>query len=255
MSKLEKFKKIRRIEKLRWIRILVQIIFFIAAPSIFSGAFTAVKKAFVLIGAGKPLELDYFAMQFFIVIAVTITLGRFFCGWACAFGALNDWIFQLSQFVQRKTKKKLPKIPEKLAKVLEKLKYVVLVFLLALCFFQKGNLITENSPWTVFSLIRSGRLTLSGYETGIVLLVVCFIGMCFSERFFCRFFCPMRAVFSLLPVILQLRRNNNNCPEKCGACKRVCPADILIEENNLRMGECIKCERCKVICPKKNIGL
>lgn len=255
MNRFMKRKKMRKIEKLRWFRIVVQIGFFLGAPSIYSAAFTAVKNAFTAIGAGKTLEMNGFTIQFLAVIALTIVFGRCFCGWACAFGALNDWVYQISQWIQKKVKKKLPSIPEKTAGRLVGLKYAVLMVLLCLCFFQKGNLITPKSPWTVFSLLRSGRLSISGYEIGIVLFVLCVIGMCFSERFFCRFFCPMGAVFSILPRGFRLKRNAAECPEKCGACRRVCPVELLIEKDALNMGECIQCGRCSVICPRKNIWI
>ncbi len=44
-------------------------------------------------------------------------------------------------------------------------------------------------------MIRAGNFKLGGYAIGIVLLTILMIGMCVQERFFCRFFCPMGAVF------------------------------------------------------------
>ncbi len=86
-----------------WFRILVQIMFFLAAPSVYSAAFSAAKHALSAMGAGVPLEWTGFAVQFLVVVVYTILFGRFFCGWACAFGAVNDWIYRFSKWVQKKT--------------------------------------------------------------------------------------------------------------------------------------------------------
>ena len=81
------------------------------------------------------------------------------------------------------------------------------------------------------------------------------VGMVFHERFFCQFLCPMGAVFTLLPNMpfLRLRRRPETCPPRCGACRKTCPVNLLMEENSLKSGECIRCGRCSGICPKGNI--
>ncbi len=40
-------------------------------------------------------------------------------------------------------------------------------------------------------------------------LALILVGMALEERFFCKFFCPMGAIFSLMPVLtpFSLRRN------------------------------------------------
>ena len=50
-------------------------------------------------------------------------------------------------------------------------------------------------------MLHAGNFRLSSYIPGIVLLVLILVGMFFEERFFCRFLCPMGAVFSLLPIL------------------------------------------------------
>ena len=50
-------------------------------------------------------------------------------------------------------------------------------------------------------MIRAGNFHLSGYLPGLLLLLLILAGMVFCERFFCRFLCPMGAVFNLLPIL------------------------------------------------------
>ena len=79
------------------VRFCTQIVFFIMAPGVFSGAFNAVKNAFTQIGVGAPIEVTSFAMLFIMVCAFTIVFGRFFCGYACAFGTLGDVLYMLKK--------------------------------------------------------------------------------------------------------------------------------------------------------------
>ena len=97
----------------RWVRIGVQIIFFMIYPALFSQAFGAVKDISVAIGKGTVISWTMFTTKFLVLCVVTVLAGRVFCGWACSFGALGDWLYQFGQFVQKKIKRKLPQIPAK----------------------------------------------------------------------------------------------------------------------------------------------
>ena len=256
-KKMNPVLKKRKIQE--WVRICVQILFFFTAPSVYASAFTGIKNVFVSIGNGNPLQMSAFLVQLFIVCGFTMLFGRYFCGWACAFGAVGDWIYKFSSFIQKKIKKKLPRLPEKAVPVLQKLKYAVLVGILALSFTGNNTLSAKYGPWTPFSMIISGRFdvfTSGNYTVALVLLAVIIVGMAFRERFFCQFLCPMGAVFSLLPnlPLLGLKRNSDACPKNCGACKKNCPVNVMIDDGSLRQGECIRCGKCSGICPRGNLS-
>lgn len=237
------------------LRTLVQAAFFLTAPSIYASAFTAVKAGFSAFGQGLPLPWDAFSLQLVLVLTFTVLFGRFFCGWACAFGALGDWIYRLSQWIQKKTGRKLPRLSEKTVLRLQWCKYPLLGLILGLCFFGRSALVSRCSPWTVFSLLRSGKLPAGEYLVGWSPLVLILVGMAVQERFFCQFLCPMGAIFALLPQIpfFRLRRNAAACPPNCGACRRMCPSALLLDDENPRQGECFRCGRCAVICPRGNL--
>ena len=159
-----------------------------------------------------------------------------------------------ASWLQRKTKKKTPEIPERFALILQKIKYVLLFGIICLCFLQKENLLNENSPWTIFSLLRAGNFSAVSNLCAILLLVIIVAGMAVKERFFCQFLCPMGAVFSLLPQFPFFRlRRGRSCLNGCQACRKNCPVSIKLQENPLRDGECISCLKCTMICPKQNI--
>ena len=55
--------------------------------------------------AGKPIEQNAFLVMMIALCGFTILFGRFFCGYACAFGTLGDGMYALSQWVQKKSEK------------------------------------------------------------------------------------------------------------------------------------------------------
>lgn len=242
---------------LRYGRILVQIVFFIFAPALFSQAFGGMKEIFVSMGSGAVIQISVFVTKLIILCLLTVVFGRIFCGWACAFGAVGDWIFQIVQFVLKKLKIKPMKIPFRLVPYLQKVKYVILVLVLVICFMQQNTFITKYSPWTPFSLWTAGNFKVAGLGIAIAVLLLIFFGMAVHERFFCQFLCPMGAVFSMLPEIpfLALKRKKKECIPNCQACRMQCPVRIKLDENPAADGECIRCGRCTTICPKKNITL
>ena len=163
----------------------------------------------------------------------------------------------LSEFIHKKTGRKLPVKPSKWQIHFQKLKDIVLVFVIGLCFLGKGEYVTKYSPWTVFSLVTSRNFKLGAYIIGVVLLLLIVLGMMLKERFFCQFLCPLGAVFSLLPKlpIFHVKKKGQQCFERCSACTNRCPVHLKHDEADIRDGECISCGRCFVVCPhriKKN---
>lgn len=240
------------------IRRIIQLGFFIFLPSLFSEAFSGIKGIFNAVSQGDALVWNEFLKTFEILAGITILFGRYFCGYACAFGSFGDFIYGIRSFLQKKTKKKFPKIPEKAIVWLWKLKYINLLMILCAVVFGYSQQIGANSPWEAFSRLRAGNLQWSTYSVvGLVYLALILVGMFFEERFFCQFLCPLGAVFSLLPILPTgtLKRNVSQCISGCSACKRQCPVHHRPEGISAHSNECIQCGRCSLVCPKGNISL
>lgn len=176
--------KAKEIKKLHtWLRALIQILYFLFLPSVYTAAFAGVKYIFTQIGAGEAIGLTPFVTVLIVLCAYTILFGRFFCGFACAFGSLGDGIHAFYLWCFKKRKKKPVLLSEKITEKLSYLKYLVLTVIAVLCFAGVYGKAKGTSPWDVFSMLHAGNLRLQGYLPGVILLLLIIVGMCLEERF------------------------------------------------------------------------
>ena len=210
-----------------WLRTGVQLFFFVSMPGAFVAGFSGVKQIFLHIGAGEVLSVDSFTLSLLGLCGFTLLFDRFFCGYACAFGSLGDAVWALSGLIQKKLfhRKKQLRLPERAVLLGQKVKYLLLAWLVALYVTRQEKMLTGASPWEVFSRLTALHLPPEGFGVGIGLLVLILLGMAVQPRFFCQFLCPMGAVFALLPVLpfARLHRQSDGCIPGCHACKQPCP--------------------------------
>lgn len=189
----------------------------------------------------------------------TIVFGRFFCGFACAFGTLGDFVREFYVWICKKVKRKSVGISDSINKRLSVIKYFILTIIILLCFAGVYSGIKGWSPWDVFFMIIAGNLKISGYVPALIILLFIIVGMAVCERFFCRFLCPMGAVFSILSVLtfFSISRNREQCIKGCSGCTKVCPSKIELPDlkEDIQPGDCFMCQKCMNICPKQNVKL
>ncbi|WP_322153217.1 4Fe-4S binding protein [Paratractidigestivibacter sp.] len=234
-------------------RLCSQAAFLLLAPQAFSGAFSGAKSVLVSIGAGKAAEMTSFVALLLGLCAYTFVFGRFFCGYACAFGTLGDAVFLVAESVRKKiaggkARARKP-LDEKLEGRLRLVKYAVLLAVLLACALGASAAISGASPWTAFGRLCNLQPDQIGVVGGALLLAVV-VGMALRERFFCEFACPMGAIFSLLPQLpwASPARDMSVC-NGCGKCRRGCPVGIWPPAGDAQVGECIRCGRCEEGCP------
>lgn len=189
---------------------------------------------------------------------IGMLLGRFVCGWLCPFGFIQDLLHKIPLFKKRKN---LPG-----HKKLIYLKYVVLAVMVIFLPMAIRNNAGMGAPWFCEYICPSGTL-LGGIplaianatvrseirwrfflKLGILLAVI--LAAVKSYRPFCKYLCPLGALYSLAnPVSLyRLSVDKDKCIQ-CGACNKVCGMDVKIWENP-NSPECIRCGKCKAVCPK-----
>lgn len=239
------------------IRHVIQLASFILFPSLFVLTWNSIGDIYKAI-LNSTFSFETLKYQILILIAVlpiTILWGRFFCGYLCAFGSMQDFV----NYIGKKLKIKQVKIDEKNDKIFKYIKYCFLILFVILWTF-KVTIDTKMSPWGVFGIYSNYKgwtdfsylLGLGGF---ILLLII--ISSLFVERIFCKYFCPLGGIFAIIskPRLYKISKNRNNCIQ-CNICTNSCPMNINVnqetnESGKVKSGECIDCFKCINECPKE----
>ena len=89
----------------------------------------------------------------------------------------------------------------------------------------------------------------------LAILIVFLIWMAVTRRPFCRWICPLGAIWSPFNrcSTLQLRVDQDACI-RCNRCQQICPVDIRIYEDESDPS-CVRCMQCVDECPVSCIGV
>jgi len=231
-------------------RMIVQLLFFIFLPGLVGTAFAEVKTLFVDLFSSNFASILVDCGLIIVLSISTMILGRFFCGWMCMFGTYNDIV----NLIGRKVFKINYHINQKVDEYLKYVKYVVLIFIAGFVWTSVITLPLGSSPWDALAQMLNPAFAFQNYLIGIIILAFITVGDLFIERFFCRYLCPLGAIFSILSKvrILNIKKEKSVCGP-CKACTNKCAMGINLDAVNLvRSGECINCLNCTSICPKNN---
>lgn len=240
-----------------WVRAVIQLLYFLFIPSAYTAAFNGVKYIFTQMGAKSHLELTSFVVTLIALCLFTVVFGRFFCGFACAFGSLGDAVRAFYVFICKKRKKKPVTMKASVVKYLQAVKYIVLVLLVVSCYTGVYSKTQGMSPWDVFSMLHAGNFKLGGYIVGLVLLVLILVGMAFQERFFCRVLCPdgRRIFYTSGTAAVYPAQRPFRVYQRLSCMYHEAPSDIELAPDTAPelSGDCFQCQKCIDTCPKGNI--
>lgn len=239
------------------VRRVIQIIAFILLPGLFISTFGAIKDIVVAL-IGGSFSIAALSSQLLLLVAIipaTMLFGRFFCGFFCSFGSMGDFLW----FISRKLFKRKVSISQRADKALKAVKYVLLAAIVILTWILGlVSLDSTASPWTIFGMY----FTIGGWPSaayllsvGAALLLLIMIGSVFVERFFCRYLCPLGAVFSIIskPRLFHIKKPRDAC-SACTLCTSQCAMGIQLNEtDSVSSGECINCLQCVNACPRRNV--
>ena len=243
-------------KKINWIKVIIQILSFALIPGLFEGEFAAVGNIVSCIYKGNISweSVKYSVWMLVATVPATVLVGRFFCGFFCSFGAVQDLLW----FGSHRLRALFPgkRNLKKADRIFRFAKYAVLFYFII--FVWSGVTAVKTAGlWQVF-----GQYVSFGHWPGLkpllsvggILLLVIFIGSLFVQRFFCRYFCPMGAIYSLISQasFLKIDKPRDGCG-KCHLCTSKRPMGMdLTKKDRIAGGECISCQKCVSWCPKGN---
>ena len=210
------------------------------------GAFQAV------VGSSK-FKFTYYITGFFILLGVL--LGRFICGFLCPFGWFQDLLHKIPG----------KKLSTAKLKPLRYLKYVILVVFVILLPAFVTNSLGMGDPFFCKYIcpqgVLEGAIPLSLANSGIraalghlftfkfTILALFIILSILFYRPFCKWICPLGAIYSLFNKVsfLKIQVDHEKCVG-CQKCSRVCKMDVNVVDTP-NHPECIRCGECMKACP------
>lgn len=226
-----------------------------------------------------------------IVVALTLVLGRVFCGWICPLGALNDLAGSFK-------KRKVPK-PTRLDTAGVKVKYYVLIAILVAAVFQIHlagfmdpisltvrsfsvavspalnylahgffDFLYQVDPLSVskisepaFEFLKLHVLSFGipvfqqGSFVGLIFLTILGLNLV-RKRFWCRYLCPLGALLALCSrfSLLNHKIDEERCND-CKLCMASCSGGARPEPDaDWKGAECVLCMNCEDSCAEHAIA-
>ncbi len=195
-----------------------------------------------------------------ILLLFGITLGRTICGYLCPMGLIQELLHKIPT----------PKLKKsRVTRALSWLKYIILAVFVVIIPLQY---VSKHLPLPAFCKYICPAGTFEGavgllanpansdkfsmlnilFTRKFVILVLIFGACVFIYRAFCRFLCPLGAIYGLFNKmsLVGVRVEEQKCVH-CGLCTGHCQMDIR------RVGdhECINCAGCVSVCPTGAISL
>ena len=189
-----------------------------------------------------------------ILLLYGILFGRLICGWLCPFGLIQELLYKIHA-------PKLKKSPVTL--LLSYLKYVLLVVFVfivpilyalrdtplpAFCKYICPAGTLEGGISLLANKVNASYFSMLGpiFTWKFLLLVSIVVGSVFVFRLFCRFLCPLGALYGLFNRVslFGIKLERDKCVD-CNRCISHCKMDI----RHVNDQECISCGECRDVCP------
>ena len=211
--------------------------------------------------SSRNYRFAFYVIGFLMMIGAV--LGRFVCGFLCPFGLVQDLLYQIPFL------KKRDRLPGE--RVLRGLKYGILVGFVILLPLFAVDAFGQGKPWFCAYICPSGTLMagmpLMALNEGLramagvlyrwkLLVLFALLGLSVViYRPFCRYLCPLGAIYGLFHPIafLRIRVDAQKCTA-CGACTRACKMGVDVRQAPNSM-ECIRCGECVHACPHQAIHM
>jgi polyferredoxin len=195
------------------------------------------------------------------IALIGVVSGRFVCGWICPFGLIQELLHKIPG------RKLRP--PAKVNNCLKWLKYAVLLLAVIILPIALTDQFGLSTPFFCKYICPAGTLQggvpllllneplrgaigfLFSWKMGILVVVI--IASILIYRPFCRYLCPLGALYSLFnPISFYRHKVDESKCTHCGKCAEVCEMDVDASQSPNSL-ECIRCRKCIKTCPAKAI--
>ncbi len=186
-----------------------------------------------------------------IMLALTLVLGRFYCGWICPLGTLIDCAGAL--------KRKKTVLSDAANTKIRKGKFIILGITVVLAsagmqvvWVLDPMVILENFlSLNLIPAVTGGKVHYSLYAGAMLalFLTICLVSLFFS-RAWCRVACPLGATYALAAKAALLERRVADCVF-CGTCRSSCRMGAIKNDMSYAKSECILCMDCIYECPER----
>jgi ferredoxin len=229
-----------------------------------------------------------------ITVVATLLLGRVWCGWICPLGTVLEWIrFPRARRVPSFSQGSSLPVPSSRWRTVKYVLLTLIVAAalfgnLTLLVLDPIAILTRTATTVVLPalnfaitgaekalyavpaarpavdlverLLRGPVLPLTQfYFTGSVAIALLFAGVvalnAISDRFWCRYLCPLGGMLALLSKVAVFRRMVGDECNRCAQCAGACPMDTIEPERGYESdpGECTVCLDCFADCPRSGI--
>lgn len=203
----------------------------------------------------RKYTISLLLIGFFMMVGALC--GRFVCGWLCPFGLFQDLLHKIPFVKKIKTFHG--------DRILRYLKYVILLVFVILMPLFVVDVVGQGSPWFCKLVCPSGTLlggwplvaSNPGLQDAVgwlfawknVILIVTIILSILIYRPFCKYICPLGAIYAAFNKISlhRLTIDADKCTH-CGLCSKTCKMGVEPHLNPKDM-ECIHCGDCVKACP------
>ncbi len=225
-----------------------------------------------------------------VILVLSIALGRYFCGWICPLGTtidFGDWLNLKSRKNKKNSARKLRtwKFSILIIVLIAALFSVQLIWFFDPIVIMTRTVTTAIYPlftflvestlnimlslgifqdrfFSIYDFFRDTILPLEQlYFQQSVLFAVILIGILLfsfiSRRFWCRYLCPLGALFgffSSFRLTKGIAVDGDKCID-CGKCQHECKMDAINDDYRSHSQiECIECMNCIAVCPTDAIN-
>ncbi|MBU4199795.1 MAG: 4Fe-4S binding protein [Verrucomicrobia bacterium] len=189
-----------------------------------------------------------------LIAGFGVLVGRFFCGWICPMGLLQELLYLIPA----------PKL--RLPFFLRWLKYAFLIVGVGGVAYWAGKdvlyFFCAYCPPATMEVLLPSMVSQQDWSLDtwrmlrLSVLVFVLVIVVFNIRWFCKAMCPVGALVALTNKfsLFAIRLDPAVCIH-CGKCEKVCPMDVPVEACSRtgravnRHTECIECLKCQQVCP------